>query len=167
MATTYEAIATATLSSPAASITFSSIPQTFTDLILKISARSSAAGTNWTFIGINGGSDSESTLLHVLNFGGSIYGQTYSSLRTPITNTSLTANTFSNNEIYFSDYTGATKKTISGDGVQESNTADYELQAAVYEWPYSAAITQLVLTTDGAVNFATNSSATLYGVKKS
>lgn len=48
MANTYTLISSNTLTSSAASVTFSSIPATYTDLVLRISSRTDAAGATAT-----------------------------------------------------------------------------------------------------------------------
>ena len=54
MATTYTLITSQTLASSAASVTFSSIPSTYTDLVLRVSARTdNAAVSDGFYVGLN------------------------------------------------------------------------------------------------------------------
>jgi hypothetical protein len=63
-------------------IDFQSIPATFTDLVMKFSMNAGTS-TNWVNIGINGGAVTATTLLHLLDTGGSIISQTYGYFRNP------------------------------------------------------------------------------------
>jgi hypothetical protein len=82
------------------------------------------------------------------------------------TQSTYTANTFSNIELYIPDYAGFNNKSISNDGVSENNatTAQQAFQAIL--WRNTAAITSISMT-DGGGNFAQYSTATLYGIKNS
>jgi hypothetical protein len=75
-----------------------------------------------------------------------------------------TANTFGNSSIYIPNYSGATNKSYSADGVNETNAtqAFQELDASL--WSNTASITQVTLSVENG-NFVQYSSATLYGVK--
>jgi hypothetical protein len=75
-----------------------------------------------------------------------------------------TANTFTNVEFYIPNYTSSNNKSVSIDGVTENNgtTAYADLEALL--WSNPAAITQFRLTTSSAVNFAANTTATIYGI---
>lgn len=165
MANTYKALSTVTVGAGgASSISFTNIPATYTDLKLVLSARAASTAANWALIGINGGSDTAVTLLHVLNNSNSVISQTYSSFRIPINQNAYTANSFANAELYFPNYASNSNKTMSSDGTQESNTSGIGQQFAAYKWDNTAPITSLTLTVDGGGNFAQYSTATIYGV---
>lgn len=152
----------------AASITFSDIPQDYTDLYLLLSARSSGGGTYYAVIQPNGASASYRTLRG--------NGSTASSGTDPakpyadITTASETANTFANITAYFPNYASTTtNKSYSIDGVTENNatTARQILGAALYA--SNTAITSIVISAaDANLNlnqtFVQYSSATLYGI---
>jgi hypothetical protein len=165
MPANYVLISEQTVSTPVTSVTFSNIPQTgYTDLRLAISARATT-GANWALIGINGGSDTASTLVHLLNNQGSVITQTYTSLRTLITGDGLTANTFGNSELYFTNYASTTaNKSISGDGTQEDIAGNVNQQSAGFRWPFNTAISSLTLTVDGGGSFVAGSTFSLYGI---
>ena len=167
MPVTFTKIQVTTLGSAQASFDFQNIPATYTDLVLKLSVRSTGA-TNWANIGINGGSPTATNLVHLLNFSGTIIGQAYDYFRSPANGTAASTDTFSNGEIYLTNYAGTSNnKTMIGDGVQTSNNAgDIEIQLAGFRWPFTAAINRLTITCDSTSNFAANSSASLYGIKK-
>ena len=177
MALTYVLIASNTLSSSAASVTFSAIPNTYTDLVLRVSTRDTRTASG-PLIGFT---------LRVNNDFGSNYsstklignGSTASSSRqsnydgvSPIANTgdigTSTADTFNNGEIYFSNYTSTGSKPISVFNISENNNATTGIQTEVWASLYrgTSAISTIVLTADGTA-FKAGSSFFLYGIKNS
>ena len=168
MATTYEAIATVTVGSGgAASIDFSSIPATYTDLVVKLSARNTTAN-GLVYFSFNGSTSSRSSRL--LYGDGSSFGSvTYDNTdpRAMIMNESgYTASSFGSGEMYIPNYAGSNNKSFSADSVQETNaTLAYSYLMAGL-WSNTAAITSITLTPNSG-NFAQYSSATLYGIKNS
>lgn len=151
----------------AAEIEFSSIPQTYTDLILKVSVR----GTSTSFgmlLKPNGATTSISTR-NLEGSGSSVSSYTSTNIVGYLVPSSATANTFGNTEIYISNYTGATYKSVSADSVNENNgTTAYSVLTA-WLWSNTSAITSLSLACEaGSGNtFAQYSSASLYGIKNS
>jgi hypothetical protein len=175
MANTFKAIATVTVGAGGTSaITFSSIPSTYTDLVVKLSSRQNLAqiygvlniqfngtgGTAYSYRLIEGNGSSVSS-------GGqtsvdSIYG-VYSD-----NGANSTANTFSNIEMYVPNYTSSNFKSVSLDQVSENNatTAFAILNAGI--WANTSAITQITFSTGGSgANFVQYTTATLYGIKNS
>lgn len=166
MAATYTLISSVTVGSGgAASISFSSIPQTYTDLVVKLSTRitnavdvygvlvsingaTNASGFNWRRL--QGDGSAASSQSGTNGFAGHVEGTTY------------TANTFGNSELYFPNYTGSASKTFSIDDVTENNgTAAYAILTAVV-WNTSSAITSFSFTSAGT--YAQYSTAYLYGI---
>ena len=106
MATTYEAIATVTVGSGgAASIDFTSIPQTYTDLQLLVCARDNDGGvTSGCGITFNGTGWSGNIELYR---SGSTVGSGTTSGETIASGNGATANTFGNATVYIPNYTGS------------------------------------------------------------
>jgi len=174
MANTFVKIASSTAGSGGvASVTFSSIPATYTDLVIKYTARSTyttfpgdAIDVRLTFNGSSSGytermlygtgsaAASASTSGSFINWGGIQ------------TNTAQTANTFSSSEIYIPNYAGSTNKSMSIDAVQENNATASNSRLVAALWANTAAITSITLTPDYG-NFAEYSSFYLYGIKNS
>jgi hypothetical protein len=158
------------LASAQASITFSSIPQTFTDLVLVTSLRSNrgspstedsvkiefntiTSGYSGRFLrgegsGTNSSSFSDAFILLNQNAGGT------------------TANTFSSASLYIPNYTSSSNKSLSVDIVQENNSSDSRLLIVSALWSNTAAITSLTLTPNVGTALVQFSSATLYGITK-
>ena len=167
MATTYEAIATVTVGSGgAANIEFTSIPATYTDLVVKVSGRAAnAANSAELYIRFNGVATGYSSKL-LYGSGSSVGSSTETTMPGLATAASDTASTFGNTEFYIPNYAGSNNKSVSTDGVSENNaTAAYQyLNAGL--WSNTAAITSIALTTNKG-NFVQYSTATLYGIKNS
>lgn len=176
MANTFIKIASATVGAGgASSINFSSIPATYTDLVLKLSARG-AANFNPRNLYLNFNSDTGNNYPFRFLYGnGSSAGSSNSSSEGftstawvgYISGNTSTASTFGNAEIYIPNYAGSKYKSLSSDSVTENNaTAAYaSLHAAT--WNSTSAITSIQLTCSNSENFAQYSTATLYGIKNS
>jgi hypothetical protein len=163
MPNTYVALATQTLGSAAASVTFSSIPQGYTDLKLIITARNATASLTGMYIAFNGSTSGFTNKL--LEGNGSSAASASLARYIGVENSgSATANTFSNGEVYIPNYAGSTNKSFSADNVSENNgTAAYaSLNAGL--WSSTAAITSISLDIFTGQNFAQYSTATLYGI---
>ena len=151
-----------TLGTAAASIEFTSIPQTYTDLLVKISGRTSV-GAAAMLISFNGSTANFSASV-LLGTGASVASYTNPREIGTLDGGGITANTFINAETYIPNYTGATNKSYSSDSVSEQNatTAYQEIIAGL--WSDTAAITSLAIS--GSSNLEAGSTASLYGVLK-
>jgi hypothetical protein len=169
MANTFTKIASATVGSGgAASIDFTSIPSTYTDLCVKISLRATNVTQNWTLTFNSSSSGYSQKVLYGDGSGSSsqslsaqsvIYG--YAQNRSD-----LTASVFNNGEIYIPNYAGSNNKSVSIDEVSENN-ATYANQSLVAGlWSNTSAITSISIG-GYTGNLAQYSSATLYGIKNS
>jgi hypothetical protein len=168
-------ISNQTLATSAASVTFSSIPQTYTDLVLRFSARCNEAtiSTN-LLVEFNGDYLSPTTYSDTYLSGN---GSTPTSSKvsndtafTPffsIDGNSATANTFGNGEVYIPNYTSTTNKPISNFGVGESNATAVSMSIVAGLYRTSSAITQIALYPNNLGNLVSGSSFALYGIKNS
>jgi hypothetical protein len=168
MANTFELIASSTVGSGgAASIDFTSIPSTFTDLCLKVSARGANAGSS-TFpmwIIFNGQTSNQNNKALVGN-GTSAYADADTKIYANITGASATSGTFGSVEFYIPNYAGSANKSVSLDAVQENNTTTAYAEIEAGLWSNTAAITSIKLQDYYATaTFAEHSTAYLYGVK--
>jgi hypothetical protein len=166
MATTFTKIASVAVGAGGAStMAFTSIPSTYTDLIVKVSARTSATSPEMT-ITFNGTSASNTDRL-LYNYAGTAGSNTSSPMRASVDMSTQTANTFGNADIYVPNYAGATNKSASIEAVAESNsTTDAYQYLTAGLWSNTAAITTLTLTAVSGT-FVQYSTATLYGISKS
>ena len=152
----------------AASILFSSIPGTYTDIVVKLSVRSDRASVGPS-IGVKiNGSDLNLTSRIIAGSGAAVSSSSYSDgYIGDATGANATASTFPNMEIYFPNYSGSTNKSYSSDSVSENNaTTAYAILSAGL-WSQTSAITSLEFYDRGVGNFVQYSSAYLYGIIKS
>jgi hypothetical protein len=162
MPRTYEPIATTTLVSAAADITFSSIPATYTDLVLVISTGSNTA-TNRQLNGqfnADTGSNYSATLLN---------GDGSSALSSRASNNTFmflaaadgTGSSLGVTIMHFMNYSNTTtNKTM----FSRDNNAGYEVRAYVNLWRSTAAINSIKLYLN-ADSLRAGTVATLYGIK--
>lgn len=170
MANTYTLIAAQTLSSTAASVTFSSIPATYDDLVLRTSIRTASAGlsTEITFNGVAGNSYSN-TAIYVTGGSPTRVDSTNRAniLAYFMDNPTNTVNTFSSSEIYIPGYRVARNKPVYITANPEDNaTSTYSTSHEAGLWRNTAAITSITLTGGGG-SYATGSTFYLYGIKNS
>ena len=176
MASTLVALQTVTVGAGgAASVTFSSIPQTYTDLVVKISARSTGSADDNMRLNFNNSST-------IINYNRNLWGNGSSALSESVSgsdkligdyasgylpNSSTTASTFGNFEITIPNYTVSTYKSVSIDNVSENNSASTYIRTSLGAglWQNTDAITSIVITNFN--NFTQYSTFTLYGVYKS
>jgi hypothetical protein len=163
---TFEKIATVDVGSGgAASIDFSSIPSTYTDLVLKVSGRLTAA-VDFGFLNIAfNGSTASFTSRIIQGDGSSAVSASLTNFTGLVNGTSTTSNTFNNVDIYIPNYAGSTNKSFSSDSVAENNATAARNTLIAGLWANTASINQITLTSASG-NFAQYSSATLYGIKK-
>jgi len=162
MASTYEPIATTTLVSDSASVTFNSIPQTYTDLVLVIQGSTTHtdqgartyvqfnSSTNLysdTWIEGNGSAAGSSRDTSDTYLAFAVAGNSSTSFGTYILNIQNYANT------------STFKTTIS----RSSSVTANALRSYVGLYRSTAAVTSFVLRADG--NYRANSTFTLYGIK--
>jgi len=159
---TYEPLAAQTLGSAAASVTFSSIPQTYTDLKLICFAQLSAL--TWIHLRFNSDSGSNYSVNRIYGNGTTAYADRFNS-QTGIDVGYLNSTNFGYSEINIMNYANSsTFKTISNRWGSEGNSG-YVL-AGVGLWRNTASITTISLTPySGGVNLNTGSSFTLYGIR--
>ena len=167
MANTMTLIQSVTVpSGGSASITFSSIPATYTDLVLKASMRGDAAQIllkvqpNGDTTGLSRRS------LYTDNGTGAYSGSASDSFAAFINSSAYTASTFSNMEIYFPNYSGSAAKSYSVDMVGENNATTTIMGMIAGLDTTTAAISSIVLTPNSG-NIAQFSTAYLYGIKNS
>jgi hypothetical protein len=159
---TYTPIATQTLGSAAASVTFSSIPQGYTDLVL-IANRSSSGLDNLSmqFNGDTGSNYSFTVLYGTGSTAGSyrgsntnnpyldFYASSSSSLPTPVI---MNIQNYSNSTTY--------KTTLA-----RGNAAATGVDATVMLWRNTSAITSILLKCHDGSNFTTGSTFSIYGIQ--
>ena len=169
MANTFIKIQTVTVGSGgAASIDFTSIPQTYTDLKLVHSLRITRSGQNadGSVISFNSSTSGFSAEFAYGNGTSAVSG---SDTRPAgiVPATTATASVFGNGEVYIPNYTSANHKHYSVDCVSENDATLAYIHIAKGIWANTAAITSITLSPELGTGFTEYSSATLYGIKSS
>ena len=155
---TYQAIATQTLSSTATTISFTSIPSSYTDLVLVANSYDASGGTASLTVQFNNDTNTNYSVTGLYGDGTSA-----SSYRQSSQNSSNAGTFFPTTGIVtlnIMNYSNATTyKTLLG----RVSTAASRVAATVGLWRSTAAISRIDLTIQGD-NFATGSTFTLYGI---
>lgn len=162
----------------AASITFSSIPQTYDGLYVLFSGRSTDTSISdqydpllyrlndsttgysaRTLVGTGSVTGSNAPTTDTASVGGTWGRLTFNGIGNSLT----TSNTFSSVSFYLPNYTASANKSGSMDMVYENNAtrAGQEIDASL--WSNTAAVTQVAFALK-AGSFASGSSVTLYGI---
>lgn len=175
MAATYNLISSQVLGSTATSVTFSSIPSTYTDLVVKTSARDSSGGNGFDniYMTFNGTSSTYGTTFLRYNSSGvdtfNDASQIYTRVIASVGGTGGEANQFSVSEIYIPNYaTSSTKQISIWNATENSGTgpnSGFVIQEAA-TWA-SGAITSITLLDSASLSYAVGSSFYLYGIKNS
>lgn len=155
------AIATQTLGSAASSITFNSIPSTYTDLRIVFTGNTVTTGYDYLYLQFNG--DTATNYSYTSLYGD---GTSANSNRSPnrigiIPNigTSTTIG-FISYDVF--SYQGSTYKTALCTSSEEYNSPHW-VNRAVGLWRSTAAVTSVTLASAGS-NLAIGSTATIYGI---
>jgi hypothetical protein len=164
-------IASTTLNVAASSITFSSIPQNYTHLQLRIIGRNNQVGTNQKeYFKCNFNSDTTTANYRrheVIGDGAGLAGSAYQDGGISLGPTPNTANTFSAHIIDILDYTNTNKyKTVKNIcGYDGNGFGECHFNSGI--WLSTSAITSINLNpfVSGSNSFTQYTSFALYGVK--
>ena len=163
MALTYSPIATTTLGSAQATVTFSSIPSTYTDLVLVTNYGASIAGMS-PFIRFN--SDTSTNYSDTVLYGtGSAAGSARdtSATRIFIGQYQVGSSATTGNNMTITNVQNYANTTTYKTALSRSGAAEKETNAIVGLWRNTAAITTIdIVTTSG--NFNSGSTFVLYGI---
>lgn len=165
-------IETKTLGSAASSISFTSIPSTYTDLVLFASLRN--ASGNEVFVRFNGDTGGNYLWRRLQGTGSGAFGDTQGSYGgynaffyftyASTQDGTDTANTFGNGQLYIPNYTLSAAKSLTSDAVNENNGATARQAIMSGLWNNTSAITSIAITGNG--NYVIGSTVSLYGILK-
>jgi hypothetical protein len=149
-------------------VTFASIPSTYTDLVVKISARTSysnvfdtlgvlfnSSSTGFTYKELYGNGSSAGSAANTVNICGYCNGAT------------ATSNTFANTEIYIPNYLSSNYKSYSTDSVIENNATSVLTIIDALLWSNTAAISSINISSFTSSTIQQYSTFYLYGIKNS
>jgi hypothetical protein len=174
MASTYTLISSNVLGSATASVTFSSIPSTYTDLVLCFSSRGdNTVQFDSPYIRFNSDTTNLNSRTNVSGDGSAASSaraanQSFANVLTYAGNAnSATANTFGSAEVYIPNYTSTTSKPFSLFGVTETNATGAYMAGLAGLYRNTSALTTILLLPNNQSTFLTGSSFYLYGIKNS
>lgn len=157
---TYSLINSTTLGSAQGSVTFSSIPSTYTDLILVCNAGCDAGGKNIQFR-FNSDTSTNYSSMRLLGNGSIAYSDrttNASVMNSANCPTTLTGTTVINIMNYANTTTYKT-------AITRSNDAGVNLGAIIGLWRSTSAISSIVLSPEFTNNFLSGSTFKLYGIE--
>ena len=156
----------------AASVTFNSIPQTYTDLVVVANARHTSGGGDNLIAQLNGTTTSYvsrylgGTGTAVQNYTNSSLGISSGMLMGNVGGTSYTSNTWNASTIHIPNYTETVTKTGVANGGFENAASSVGYQSlTVSSSSVTAAVTSVTVKAS-ATNLAENSVISLYGILK-
>jgi hypothetical protein len=173
MANTMTLIASSTVGAGgASSIDFTSIPSTYTDLVIKLSARTNNGSSVYDRLDMQFNSDTATNYKSILLYGlgsgtpsSDNGGGALNSIRFFYGNGgATTANTFSSSDIYIPNYASSNQKSASLDSVVENNATSNIDALDAGLWTGTSTINAIKLF-NVSNNFVQYSTAYLYGVK--
>jgi hypothetical protein len=153
---------TLTVDSP--TVLFSNVPQTYADLVLVVSSRSTASNTeDYGYMYFNGDSGSNYSRVDLVGNNSSAFGGNSANL-IPITSVGATgaSNVWNTQRINIMEYSASDKqKTLIVVSTQPNSVQVLE----VGKWTSLAPVTSISMTTyTGGASFTAGSTFTLYGV---
>jgi hypothetical protein len=160
-------IATVTVGAGGAtSIDFTSIPGTYTDLVLILSARSSGIYSAGKVYFNSDTTDANYAGRRLIGDGAAGSSATDTApYGFVVARSGTTASVFGNTAIYIPNYAGSSAKSFSFDGVEENSASTSYAQIGGLKWTGTAAITSISLRNNiGTDTFVQYSTATLYGI---
>lgn len=165
MAVTYSPIATQTLGSNSTTVTFSSIPSTYTDLVLVMTGNMSGNGEPWVQLNSDTASNYAATFM-IGNGSTSYTGGTSNDTKALIAghlnywpNSSTTVAT---TIVQFSNYanTSTYKYFLSRDSQGASEVGQY-----IGQWRSTSAINTITISATNSAQYRSGTTFTIYGIK--
>lgn len=165
---TYTFISSVTVGATAvASVEITSIPATYTDLVVFFSGRSDTIRSSdggYAQMSFNGSTANVSSIF-LYNYNGSVFsGNSGTEILGWNTPSDYTANTFSNSSWYIPNYTSSNFKSLSVDTTTENNSTNILAGLTDGLFSSTSAITSIKLLSVGSSKFAQYSTFYLYGI---
>jgi hypothetical protein len=173
MPETYEPIATTTLGSSASTISFTSIPSTYTDLVVVVYANASASNhlyARWGNGSYDSGTNYSNTGMYArstTNDYGSDRNSNFAFARlNPFTyGVPNATSTFGTTLVSLQNYSNSTTFKVALTRVSGVGASDYAgTEAGIILWRSTAAINQIQFSLPSG-NFNTGTTITIYGIK--
>lgn len=167
MTATYDSIATTTLSSAASTITFSSIPGTFTDLRLVMTYTTSVSGED-ARVRFNSDTGTNYSITRLRGTGTAANSSQLTSQSSLILCDNVTIGSSTTIPqlltVDIFNYAGSTNKTVLSENASDYNGSG-TVTRTVGLWRSTSAITTIAIGTLTTATFSVGTTATLYGIK--
>jgi predicted mannosyl-3-phosphoglycerate phosphatase (HAD superfamily) len=161
MTATYEKIATTTLGSASNNVTFSSVPATYTDIVVICNAKTDTGSADLWF-NFNSDTGSNYSITFISGNGSIIQSaRNTNATKMSVTNYGYLETTIGTYIVNIQNYSNTTTYKSS---LARANTTSNGLAEGVGLWRSTAAISTIKIS-PSAENFATGSTFTLYGIK--
>ena len=149
-----------------ASVTFSSIPAIYTDLIVKASARTARTGSNLDVLYLTLNTlTTNQTSRYLYGDGSGLASGTDTRIWGLIASTdNETASVFGNSEMMVANYAASNNKSMSSDFANENNATGAYLGFNAGLWSASAAINSIQISSATSNTIKEYSTFTLYGI---
>jgi hypothetical protein len=157
---TYVPMATVTLGTAASSVTFSSIPATYRDLVLVVNGANAAGANFGVYCRFNGDTGNNNPAVHMIGavsaissgiineLGGAFVGWTSSGVSCQV-------------RVQFMDYSATDKhKTL----LSRADNPTSRTSAHAARWTNTGAITSINIFNEASANWASGSTFNLYGI---
>ena len=158
MAATYEPIATQTLTFAATVVTFSSIPSTYTDLLLIVNGKNDSLGNRALYYQLNNNTGSNYSWTELYGNGSSA-----GSNRTSNSTYGSIANFTSDPAVVIAQWQNYANTSTYKTVISRASNPSTVVQAFVSLWRQTSAISEIDLYLN-ADNFNTGTTFTLYGI---
>ena len=165
---TYNLIESKVLASDIASVTFTSIPQTYTDLLITCGLRIDGTPTDVFKVQPNGQTGTFSAV-NVQSYGNNntVFSGSTSLIAGGAGASGYSTNALGNASIYFFNYTSSLDKTISIDSSPGNFAAATRICLTNGYWSTSSAITSIEIAALESGTLKVGSKLYLYGIKNS
>jgi hypothetical protein len=150
----------------ASSIDFQNIPATYTDLLVKISARGSRSAIDSNLAVSFNNSTADFTNRYLEGTGSGVSGGGVGRFIGSCTAATATANTFGSCELYIPNYASNVSKSFNSEATMETNATTSYMQLTIGLWNNTSAINRVTLSLLTSDNFVQNTTATLYGISR-
>lgn len=165
----YTLISKQILNSNVNTLNFTSIPQTYKDLIILASARSSgvalAIGIEITFNNISSGYSERLTYALGSSAGSTSRSTSFIGWSIDAAGDNTLSGLYGSSEVYISNYSSNLNKNISSNLIDENNGNSFNAYLNEAMWSNSSAITSIQLKDGSGMSILSGSSFYLYGIK--
>lgn len=165
---TYDALDKVTVATATPSITFSSIPSTYTDLVIVASFKAASTTIVTPSIRFNGDTNTNYSNTSMYSNASTVTSYNWANTNKGYLGdfyAGVSSNAFIPYIIHINNYSNSsTYKTVLC-RYNQINSSNAEIGETVAMWRNTSAISSVTLTSDGGQNFAVGSTFSLYGIK--